>query len=226
MARFRRLDVLGAIHGAGLVPIFYHPDAEVGMRVAEACVEGGSRILEFTNRGDRAFQVFTVLAERCERQFPDLILGAGSIVDAPTAALYIATGANFLVAPSLDPEVARLANRRGIAYIPGCGSVNEVLAALEGGAEIVKVFPADALGGPKFFEALRGPCPWVHLMPTGGIDLTEESVRTWIRAGAACLGVGAKLISKDVLARGDFGEIARRVKALLAWIEAARSAPR
>jgi len=224
MARFRRIDVLNEIHRSGLVPIFYHPDIETAMRVAAAVWEGGSRILEFTNRGDRAPRVFESLVERCERELPGLIIGAGSIIDAPTAALYIAAGANFIVAPDPDPDVARLSNRRSIAYIPGCGSAGEVLEALDWGCEIVKVFPADALGGPRFFEALRGPCPWVRLMPTSGIDLTEESVRGWIRAGAACLGMGAKLISKDLLARGDYPELTRRVRQLLDWIRGARDA--
>jgi 2-dehydro-3-deoxyphosphogluconate aldolase/(4S)-4-hydroxy-2-oxoglutarate aldolase len=223
MARFRRHDVLSAIHGSGLIPIFYHPDADVGAKVAAACQEGGSRILEFTNRGDRAVRAFEAIAERCERQMPGLILGAGSIVDAPTAALYIAAGASFIVAPTFDPEVARLVHRRGIAYIPGAGSAGEVMEALAAGCEIVKVFPADALGGTTFFEALHRPCPWANLMPTGGVALEEESVRAWIRAGAACLGMGSNLISRDVLARGDWAELARRVRDLLGWISAARA---
>src|SRR2546426_9619584 len=121
MARFRRMEVLEAMYGTGLVPIFYDPDLEVGLKVAEACVEGGSRILEFTHRGDRAHLVFTALAERCETQFPRLILGAGSIGDPETAALYLASGANFIDAPNLNPEAARLSNHRKVAYGPGAG---------------------------------------------------------------------------------------------------------
>jgi len=222
MARFKRLEVLQAMYETGLVPIFYHRDIEVAMKVAEAVVEGGSRFLEYTNRGDRAPQVFTALAERCEKQFPDLILGAGSIGDPHTAALYLAAGASFIVAPNLNPEVARLCNRRKVAYVPGCGSVTEIAAAEELGAEIVKLFPADALSGVKFVRAVLGPCPWTSLLPTGGVDLTEASVREWLQAGVACLGMGAKLIAKDLLDRGDYGEIARRVRQLLAWIRAAR----
>ncbi len=222
MARFRRMEVLQGTYAAGLVPIFYHPDLEVAMRVAAACVEGGSSILEFTHRGDRAHLVFTEMAARCEKVHPGLILGVGSIGDPHTAAIYLAAGANFVVAPNFNPEVARLCNRRKVAYIPGCGSATEIAAAEELGCEIIKLFPADALGGTKFVRAVLGPCPWTTLMPTGGVDLTEESVREWITSGVGCLGMGAKLLSKDVLARGDYAEITRRVRQLLGWIRAAR----
>jgi 2-dehydro-3-deoxyphosphogluconate aldolase/(4S)-4-hydroxy-2-oxoglutarate aldolase len=223
MARFRRMEVLEAMYGTGLVPIFYHGDPEVGMVAAAACAEGGSRLLEFTHRGDRAHLVFAQLAERCEKAHPGLILGAGSIGDPETAALYLAAGASFIVAPNLSEGVARLANRRKVAYVPGCGSATEIAAAEELGSEIVKLFPADALGGTRFVEALRGPSPWSSLMPTSGIDLTEESVREWIRSGVACLGMGSKLISKEVLARRDGPELVRRVQNVLGWIRAARA---
>ena len=223
MARFKRLDVLSAMYSSGLVPVFYHPDVEVGMKVAAACAEGGSRLLEFTHRGDRAHLVFAELIERCRAQIPALMVGAGSIVDPHTAAIYIACGADFIVSPSLNAEVARLCNRHRVPYSPGAGSVTEIAAAEELGCEIIKVFPADAVGGIKFLEAVRGPCPRAALMATSGIDLTEESVRAWISAGWACLGMGSKLIAKDLLARGDYPEIARRVRQVLGWIRAAQT---
>ncbi len=222
MARFRRLDVLGAMVSSGLVPVFTHRDAEVALKVAAACAEGGSRILEFTNRGDRAIDVFSALVARCEKEIPDMILGVGSVMDAPTAALYLAAGANFIVGPNLNAEVARIANRRKVAYCPGCGTVSEISNAEELGCEIVKIFPGDSIGGPAFVEAVRGPCPWTSIMPTGGVEPTEESVTAWIRAGVACLGMGSKLIAKDVLARGDYGEITRRVRHVLGLIAKAR----
>ena len=212
------------MYSSGLVPLFCHKDVDVSMKVAGAIAEGGSRILEFTNRGERSHLVFTALVERCEKELPGLILGAGSIIDPPTAALFIAAGAAFIVGPTLNPDVARLCNRHKIAYIPGCGSLTEISAAEELGCEIVKVFPAGAVGGPEFIRAVRGPCPWTSLMPTSGIDLTEESVRAWMQAGSTCLGLGSKLISKDVVDRGDFPEITRRVRQILGWIRAARGA--
>lgn len=222
MARFARLDVLRAMIDTGLVPVFHHRDVDVSKRVVAACVEGGARTVEFTNRGDRAFQVFGELVAFGEREFPEAILGVGSVIDPPTAALYMNLGANFVVGPTFDPEIARLCNRRKVAYSPGCGSAGEISHAEEWGAEIVKVFPGKEVGGPSFVKAVLGPCPWTRIMPTGGVEATEASVRAWIEAGAACLGMGSNLISKDLVAKADFAAISRRIEAVLGWIRAAR----
>lgn len=222
MARVDRLTVLQEILRSGLVPIFTHPDPEVCKRVVEACAAGGSRVVEFTNRGDFAPQVFLELARYVADHLPGVILGAGTVVDAPTAALYIAYGANFIVGPDLNPEVARLCNRRKVAYIPGCGSVSEIGQAEELGAEIVKVFPASGLGGPDFLRALLAPCPWTRCMPTALVKATPEDIRAWIQAGAACLGMGASLITPECLAAQDYDGLTRRVAQVLRWIREAR----
>jgi len=211
MSRFTRMDVLGAMYETGLVPVFYHPDPEIVTEVARACARGGARLLEFTNRGDHAFETFSALDRACAAEIPTLRLGVGSIVDAPTAALYVNSGASFVVGPSLNPEVARLCNRRKVPYSPGCASASEIAAAEELGCEIVKIFPGGEIGGPSFVKALRGPCPWTSIMPTGGVDVSEASLGAWFGAGVACVGVGSKLITKDLLARRDFDGIARAV---------------
>jgi 2-dehydro-3-deoxyphosphogluconate aldolase/(4S)-4-hydroxy-2-oxoglutarate aldolase len=229
MARFDRLTVLNSMVSTGLVPIFYHRDAEVAQKVIAACAEGGSALLEFTNRGDRALNVFTEMAEFCDNTpsrdgaHSPIILGAGSIVDAPTAALYIAAGANFIVGPMLNPEVARLCNRRKVPYLPGCGTVSEISQAEELGAEIVKIFPGGEMGGPAFVRSVLAPMPWTRIMPTGGIEATEESVKAWIKAGVACLGVGGQLIRKDLLEAGDYAAIRDNVRRVLQWIKEARA---
>ncbi len=222
MARFRRLDVLQAMATTGLVPVFYHPDSGVAMDVARAVSAGGSRFLELTHRGDMAHGVFEDLAGRLTRDLPNLILGVGSIGDPHTAALYLAAGANFVVGPVLNPECARLCNRRKVAYIPGCGSATEVALAEELGCEVVKVFPGDSVGGPAFVKAVLGPCPWSLLMPTGGVEATRESVHSWIRAGAAALGIGSSLITKEVLERKDYAALGDRVRQVLGWVQEAR----
>lgn len=224
MARFTRLEVLNTIIENGLVPIFYNPNIETAKQVASAVVAGGSHVLEFTNRGDFAYDVFNALSRHCAEEVPDLVLGVGSVVDAPTAAMYIAAGANFIVAPTFNPEVARLCNRRKIPYVPGCATATEISTAEEYGAEICKIFPGAAVGGPSFVKAIKGPCPWTSLMPTGGVDATEESVKGWIKAGAVCLGMGSRLIRKDWVAAGDWNAIIENVKQVLAWIEEAREA--
>ena len=222
MARFDRLAVLGAMVETGLVPVFYNRDISVAKQVLTACAEGGVQVIEFTNRGDRAWNTFTELIAFCEEGTPELILGVGSIADAPTAAMYIASGANFVVGPMLNPRVARLCNRRKIPYSPGCGSVSEISRAEELGVEIVKIFPGGEVGGPAFIRAVRGPMPWSRLMPTGGVDATQEDVERWIGAGAACLGIGSRLIRKDWVAAGDFVAIRDRARDVLCWIAAAR----
>ena len=222
MARYDRLRVLNTMIELGLVPVFYNPDVEVAKRIVTACRAGGARVVEFTNRGDFAFQVYTELAQYVAEAEPDVILGVGSIIDMPTAALYISAGANFVVGPMLNPEVARLCNRRKVAYSPGCGSVSEISEAEELGVEIVKVFPGTQVGGPAFVKAVRGPMPWTRIMPTGGVDATEESIRAWFEAGAACVGMGSKLITKELVAMGDFDAISTKVAQVLAWIREVR----
>jgi 2-dehydro-3-deoxyphosphogluconate aldolase/(4S)-4-hydroxy-2-oxoglutarate aldolase len=222
MARFSRLEVVSTMLELGLVPVFYNKDAEVAKHVVGACAAGGARVVEFTNRGDFAWQVFAEVSQHFSRTDPAVILGVGSVIDAPTAAMYIANGANFVVGPLLNPEIARLCNRRKIAYVPGCGSVTEISQAEELGVEIVKVFPGSSVGGPGFVKAITGPCPWTRIMPTGGVDATEESIKEWFRAGAACVGMGSKLIRKDLVAAGGWGEITAKVRQVLAWIKEAR----
>jgi 2-dehydro-3-deoxyphosphogluconate aldolase/(4S)-4-hydroxy-2-oxoglutarate aldolase len=225
MARFSRLEVLNAIVETGLVPVFYNPDVEVAKKIAEAVAAGGARVLEFTNRGDFAPAVFAELARHLAESHPKLILGVGSIVDAPTAALYLASGANFVVGPNLNPEVARLCNRRKVAYSPGCGSASEIAQAEELGVEIVKVFPGDSVGGPNFVKAILGPCPWTRIMPTGGVEATKESLAAWFKAGITAAGIGSHLIRKDWVAAGNYAAITAKTAEVLAWIREVRGGP-
>ncbi len=221
MARFSRMQVLNRIIELGLVPVFYHQDLETAIKIVDACAAGGAKVVEFTNRGDLAYEVFAGLVRHFAAT-PDLILGVGSVVDAGTAALYIASGANFVVGPVLNPEVARVCNRRKVPYSPGCGSASEISAAEELGVEIVKVFPGAEVGGPGFVKAMLGPCPWTRIMPTGGVEATQESVNAWFKAGVAAVGVGSNLIRSDLVARGDFASISANVARMLGWIREAR----
>lgn len=215
MARYSRMEVLNTMFAQCVVPVFYNSDFDTARHIVNACADGGARVIEFTNRGDFAWRVFCELNRYCEAERPEVIPGVGSIIDAPTAALYIGCGANFVVAPLLNPEVARLCNRRKIAYSPGCGSVSEISAAEELGVEIVKVFPGKEVGGPAFVKAVLGPMPWTRIMPTGGVEPTETSIRSWLAAGTACLGMGSNLISKDLVSRRDWAGIAERVSSCL-----------
>jgi len=222
MARFSRLEVLNTMIDTGLVPVFYHQDVEMAIKIVTACAAGGARVVEFTNRGDLAYQVFAELVRHFAQADPGIILGVGSVVDPGTAALYISSGANFVVGPVLNPDVAKVCNRRKVAYSPGCGSASEISAAEELGVEICKVFPGSQVGGPAFVKAVLGPCPWTRIMPTGGVDATEESINAWFKAGVACVGIGSKLIAKDLVAAGDFEAIRQRTANVIGWIRKAR----
>ncbi|MBN2377817.1 MAG: bifunctional 4-hydroxy-2-oxoglutarate aldolase/2-dehydro-3-deoxy-phosphogluconate aldolase [Sedimentisphaerales bacterium] len=211
MAKHNRLTVLTAMKQIGMVPVFYHADFDLAKNVICACADGGAKVVEFTNRGDRALNVFTRLAEFRDRERPDIILGAGSICDAPTAALFIGAGVDFVVSPLLDEQTAFLCNSRKIPYIPGCGSVTEIHNAHKLGAEIVKLFPAAEVGGPGFVKALKGPCPWTEIMPTGGVSPNRENLTQWFEAGIACAGMGSKLISKELLAAKDYAGITKKI---------------
>ena len=218
MTRFSRMEVLNTIMETGLIPVFYHQDVEVAKKIVAAVVAGGARVAEFTNRGDFAPQVFNELCQHIAKVDPKVMLGAGSIVDAPTAAQYIASGVSFVVGPNLNPEVARLCNRRKISYSPGCGSASEIAEAEELGAEIVKVFPGDSVGGPEFVKSILGPCPWTRIMPTGGVSDTRESIAAWFKAGVAAVGIGGNLIKKEWVAAGNYDAISERTAQVLAWI--------
>jgi 2-dehydro-3-deoxyphosphogluconate aldolase/(4S)-4-hydroxy-2-oxoglutarate aldolase len=218
MAQFRRLDVLQAMVQSGLVPIFYHQDVEVAKQIAEAVTRGGAKVLEFTNRGDFAFTVFSELVQWVREKIPDLILGAGSILDPGTAALYMNHGANFIVGPVLNVEVAKVCNRRKIAYVPGCGSATEISQAEEWGVEICKVFPGAEVGGPGFVKNILAPMPLSLIMPTGGVERTRASIEKWFKAGVACVGMGSNLITKELVAAGEWDTISKNTAEVLQWI--------
>jgi len=222
MARFTRLKVLQQMIDNGIIPVFYNPDISIAKEIVSACVNGGATCIEMTNRGDGAVEVFRELEAFCRQQHPEAILGVGSIVDAPTAALYISHGANFVVGPTLDEETAVLCNKRKIPYSPGCGSATEVHRAHALGVEIVKIFPGSQVGGPAFVKSILGPCPWCSIMPTGGVEPTEESLTAWFNAGIVCAGMGSKLITKENIKRNDFTAVTENVRQAIAQVKKIR----
>ncbi|MBN1883738.1 MAG: bifunctional 4-hydroxy-2-oxoglutarate aldolase/2-dehydro-3-deoxy-phosphogluconate aldolase [Deltaproteobacteria bacterium] len=224
MARFSRLHTLTAMKDTGLVPVFYHSNVDTAVKIVDACARGGAVTLEFTNRGDGAVSVFEKLEEYCRERIPEVILGVGSVVDAPTSAQYINAGANFVVGPVLDEETAFVCNARKVPYSPGCGSATEIARAHQLGVEICKIFPGDLVGGPGFVKAVRGPMPWTELMPTGGVDPTEESLTAWFSAGVCCVGIGSKLLTKELIQQGDFDGIRKNVHTTIDIIKKIRGA--
>ena len=211
MSKFDKIAVMQKMAATRMVPVFYHADAEVARQVVRACYTGGVRAFEFTNRGDMAHEVFSDVIKFVRRECPELALGVGSVVDAPTAALYMQMGADFVVGPLLNEEVARVCNRRCVPYTPGCGTVSEVGRAQELGCDLIKVFPGDVLG-PKFVKGIMAPMPWTRLMVTGGVEPTEENLQAWRKAGVFCVGMGSKLFPKERVAANDWDFVSEQCR--------------
>lgn len=215
---YSRIAVLNTIMKQKLLPLFYHPEPEVGKAVLKACYRGGGRLLEFVNRGAFAHETFVQLSRLARQELPGMMLGVGSVTDAATASLYMNSGATFVVSASLREDIAKVCNRRKVPYFPGCGSLTEIGQAEELGCEIVKLFPGGVYG-PGFVKAVLGPQPWTRIMPTGGVAPTAESLNAWMEAGAACVGMGSKLISKELVAEQQFDELEERIRATLALLQ-------
>ncbi|MDP4712570.1 MAG: bifunctional 4-hydroxy-2-oxoglutarate aldolase/2-dehydro-3-deoxy-phosphogluconate aldolase [Saprospiraceae bacterium] len=222
MAKYSRIAVAQTMEAQGMVPLFYHADVTLGKEVLSACYRGGSRLMEFTNRGDFAHEVFAELNRFALKELPGMMLGAGSVTDAGAASLYMQLGANFIVTPVLREDIAIVCNRKKVLWSPGCGSLTEIARAEELGAEIVKLFPG-GIYGPGFIKDIKGPQPWTSIMPTGGVEPTEENLRAWLEAGAVCVGMGSKLISAQVLQHKDFSTLEQQVRATLELIAKIRT---
>ncbi|MDR2358196.1 MAG: bifunctional 4-hydroxy-2-oxoglutarate aldolase/2-dehydro-3-deoxy-phosphogluconate aldolase [Prevotellaceae bacterium] len=206
MGKFNKLQVLETMFSTGIIPVFYHSDIDIAKNVVKACYEGGIRVFEFTNRGEFAHEVFGELSKFVAKECKQMILGAGSVIDAPAAAVYMQLGANFIVGPLFNPDIAKIANRRLVPYVPGCGSVSETGFAQEAGCDLCKIFPGDVLGA-AFVKAIKAPMPWSMLMVTGGVKPEETNLKTWFDAGADCVGMGSNLFPKEIIAAGEWEKI-------------------
>ena len=221
MAKYTKLQVMQAIAETGMVPVFYHTDAEIAKQVLKACYAGGVRAFEFTNRGDFAQEVFGELVKYAVKELPGMIVGVGSVVDPATAALYLQLGANFVVGPLFNPAIAPVCNRRLVPYCPGCGTVTEIGLAQEAGCDLCKVFPGDVLG-PGFVKGLKAPMPWSQIMVTGGVKPTRENLESWFKAGVTCVGMGSNLFPKEVIAAGEWDKISDLCRNALDIIKSVR----
>lgn len=208
MAKYNKIQVISTAVSTGLVPVFYNPCVETSKAVLKACYDGGIRVFEFTNRGDFAHEVFSELVKYANAELPGMILGVGSIIDAPTAALYLQEGANFVVGPLFNPAIAPICNHRCVPYIPGCGSATEIGMAQEAGCDICKAFPGDVLG-PAFVKGVKAPMPWTQILVTGGVKPEAENLKAWFKAGASCVGMGSNLFPKDVVKAGDWATVTK-----------------
>jgi|TARA_Y100000739_G_C20569430_1_gene446980 2-dehydro-3-deoxyphosphogluconate aldolase/(4S)-4-hydroxy-2-oxoglutarate aldolase len=214
MAQFSRIQVITQMKESGLIPLFYNSDINVAKKVLKSCYDGGARLLEFTSRGDFAHEIFQELNKYASKELPEMILGVGSITDGASASLYLQMGANFIVTPVLREDIAIICNRRKVLWSAGCGSLSEIAKAEELGCEIVKLFPGN-IYGPEFVKAIKGPQPWTSIMPTGGVSTDPENLKSWFEAGVVCVGMGSKLISKDIVLNKKYIELTQKVSKTL-----------
>jgi 2-dehydro-3-deoxyphosphogluconate aldolase / (4S)-4-hydroxy-2-oxoglutarate aldolase len=222
VAKFTRIQVAQTMAETGMVPLFYHGDTEVSKNILAACYRGGARLMEFTNRGDFAHEVFRELSKYCRQELPEMILGVGSVTDAGTASLYLQLGANFVVTPVLREDIALVCNRKKVLWAPGCATLTEICRAEELGCEIVKLFPGDVYG-PGFVKAIKGPQPWTSIMPTGGVSPTHDNLKAWFDAGVTCVGMGSQLISNTLIQAGDYATLEANTRQALAIIQSLRT---
>ena len=222
MAQYTRLEVIEQMKESGMVPLFYHKDINIAKTVLKACYDGGVRLVEFTSRGDFAFEIFNQLIKYAIKKLPGMILGVGSVTDAAAASQYMLSGANFIVTPVFREDIAIVCNRRKVLWSPGCGSLTEIARAEEMGCELVKLFPGSTYG-PGFVKAIMGPQPWTSIMPTGGVSTEVENLKGWFDAGVTCVGMGSKLISKEILANESYSKLTQDVKKTLETIRELKS---
>lgn len=198
--------VLNSILSQGMLPLFYYEDAEVSLEITRSLYKAGVRILEYTNRGKQALENFKVLKKAQKKELTDLTIGIGTIKNISEAEMFMDAGADFIVSPITNPEVAKAVHKQKLLWIPGCMTPTEIYAAQKHGAELIKIFPANILG-PGFVSSVKELFPGLLFIPTGGVEAEAENISSWFHAGVCAVGMGSKLISKDILERRLYDQL-------------------
>jgi len=212
---------LKAITDQGLLPLFFYEDAEVSLEIIRTLYKSGIRVLEYTNRGKEALENFKHLVKVVDAEMPDLHLGIGTIKNTTEAEAFLSSGAHFIVAPVVDLEVGKLAHDAGLLWVPGCFTPTEINLAHQNGAGLIKLFPANILG-PSYMSAIRDLFRGQLFIPTGGVEIEEANMSSWFKSGVCALGMGSKLISKEILADKDYDELARLTTKTIELIKISR----
>jgi len=212
--------VLNAILSQGILPLYFYEDAEVTVQIARTLYQGGIRVLEYTNRGKQALDNFKALKKAQKKEMPDLNVGIGTIKNISEAEAFVDAGADFIVAPTISGEVAKVAQKHKLLWIPGCMTPTEIYAAQKHGAELVKIFPANILG-PAFISSIKELFPGLLFMPSGGVELNGENISDWFHAGVSAVALGSKLISRDVLENKRYDKLLADTETALELVKAA-----
>jgi 2-dehydro-3-deoxyphosphogluconate aldolase/(4S)-4-hydroxy-2-oxoglutarate aldolase len=206
---FNKEQVTKAIRTARIVPLFTHDNQDDALSIVQAAYRGGMRVLEFTNRKTNALDVFKHIIQN-RKQFPDLVIGIGTVMDAETTRKFIDAGADFIISPILKTEMAPVCKQHNRHWIPGCATITEIATARDHGAEIIKIFPGSVLG-PQFVSSVLSVIPNLQLMITGGVEPTEKSIDSWFKAGAMAVGLGSQLFTKEILEKKDWSQLEQQV---------------
>ena len=218
----KKAQILELVPKQGVLPLFFHKDAEVSIEVMRALYQGGIRALEYTNRGEAAFVNFKQMKEVRDKEMPEMKLGIGTIKNGEQARNFITAGADYIISPGFVKEAADEANKAGLLYVPGCMTPTEIIIAEQYGCKFIKLFPGNLLG-PEFMSSIKELFPDLMFMPTGGVDLDKENISGWFKAGVRAVGMGSKLISKALLEQKDYAKIASMTKEVVDIISSIRS---
>jgi 2-dehydro-3-deoxyphosphogluconate aldolase/(4S)-4-hydroxy-2-oxoglutarate aldolase len=217
-----REKIIQAVVQQGVLPLFFHPDEEMSIKIVQALYESGIRVIEYTNRGKQALKNFRSIKKETYRQFPDLILGLGTVMDPKTAGKGIQNGADFLISPGYTRELSKFADNENMLWIPGCITPTELFLAQYDGLQLVKIFPANTVG-PAFIKSVKEVFPDLLFMPTGGVN--SENLESWFRVGVSVVGMGTSLISNELVEQKNFELLKSQTSGLLKQIAAIRSTP-
>jgi len=217
----KKVDILQAIKDQGILPLFFNKDTEVSLEVLRALYRAGVKTVEYTNRGEAALANFKELRKLVDAEMPGFYLGIGTIKNGAQAQAFIEAGADYIISPGLIPEVAAVADKADILWVPGAMTPSEIIAAENLGAKFVKLFPGNLLG-PEFMSSIKELFPAMIFMPTGGVDTTKENISAWFKSGVSAVGMGSKLLSKALLEAKDYATIESATKEVLATVKAVR----
>ena len=214
----KKKSAIEALLSQQLLPLYYHDSAEISLKILQSLYNAGIRTVEYTNRGESALENYRHLRKAADKSMEDLQLGVGTIKSRKAAKKFIDAGADFVVCPSVNPEVAEISHAKGLLWVPGCLTTTEIATAEEAGATIVKIFPGNILG-PSYITAIREIFPSLQFMPTGGVEPEASNLRGWFSAGVVAVGMGSKLISKALVQEGNFEELTRQTEEALQLVK-------
>jgi 2-dehydro-3-deoxyphosphogluconate aldolase/(4S)-4-hydroxy-2-oxoglutarate aldolase len=217
----KKSELLQLIPQQGILPLYFYKDTDVSIQVLKALFNAGIRTVEYTNRGEAALKNFKEMRRVCDTELKGMYLGVGTIKDSASAQAFIDAGADYLISPGLVEDAIKVADKNGIFWVPGCMTPTEIIRAEQLGAKMVKLFPGNILG-PSFLSAVKELFPNLLFMPTGGVDLDKENISGWFKAGVCAVGMGSKLISKQLLEQKDYAKIEALTKEAISIIKSIR----